>query len=78
MTTHTLTPTDSLESLDLREGDVLTAAMHEGQVILSIHSAREIAELEQSFDTSRNETPIPLEPDFFERMRQKAHQTTKS
>ena len=78
MTTHTLNPTDSLQSLDLHDGDALTAAMHAGQLILSVHSAREIAELEESLDASRAKSPIPLEPDFFDRMREKARHAAKS
>ena len=78
MTTHTLNPTDSLECLDLHDGDALTAAVHAGQLILSVHLAHEIAEREASLDTSRADMPIPLEPDFFDRMREKARQAAKS
>lgn len=67
----TVSPETSFGALGLSEGDGVTASVENGKIIVTIHPAAEIADLEASFDEARNEPGIPLDDEYFDRLREK-------
>ncbi len=67
----TISPKTSFESLNLCEGDGVTAVVENGQIMLTVHTAEEISELETSLDEARAQEGSPLNQDYFDGLREK-------